>query len=276
MNKIFNEDCFETMAKIDNKTVDTILTSPPYNTGGRVEYWSNKIIDGKRVYSRDKRYDEFLDTQTEEEYLDWSIKLFNSYETILKKDGVILYNLSYGNENPNTMWLLISKLITETNFMVADCIVWKKSNALPNTTSKNKLTRICEFVFVIVRKDEFKTYNTNKEVTTVSKVGQNFYSVFYNLIEAKNNDGSTKINKATFSTDFATQLLNMYAKDGSLVYDSFMGTGTVANACIEVGRGLSFIGSELSKEQCDYAKKRVEEKRKEKDLQSQTLFGSQN
>lgn len=272
MNKIFNEDCFETIARIENKTVDTILTSPPYNTGGRVEYWSNKIIDEERVYSRDKRYDKFLDTQTEEQYLDWSVKLFNSYDTILKKDGVILYNLSYGNENPNTMWLLISKLITETSFMIADCIVWKKSNALPNTTSKNKLTRICEFVFVIVRKDEFKTFNTNKKVTTVSKVGQNFYSVFYNFIEAKNNDGSTNLNKATFSTEFALQLLDMYTKDGGVVYDSFMGTGTVANACIEADRDLTFIGSELSKEQCEYAEKRVEEKRKEKDLQAVTLF----
>jgi site-specific DNA-methyltransferase (adenine-specific) len=265
MNKIFNEDCFKTIERIQSKTVDTILTSPPYNTGGRVEYWSNKIIEGKRVYSIDKRYDKFLDTQTEEEYLDWSVGLFNAYNSILKKDGVILYNLSYGNENPNTMWLLISKLISETEFMVADCIVWKKSNALPNTTSKNKLTRICEFVFVIVRKTEFKTYNTNKKVTTISKVGQNFYSVFYNFIEAKNNDKCTKINKATFSTDFAIQLLDMYTKDGGVVYDSFMGTGTVANACIEADRGLKFIGSELSKEQCEYAEKRVKEKIKEKE-----------
>ena len=257
INKIYNEDCFSTMEKIGSNTIDTILTSPPYNTGGRVEYWSNTIIEGKRVYTQNKRYDKFLDTQTEEEYLNWSVKLFNGYDKILKTNGVILYNLSYGNENPNTMWLLIAKLLTETDFMVADCIVWKKSSALPNTTSKNKLTRICEFVFVIVRKSEFKTFNTNKKVTTVSIKGQNFYSVFYNIIEAKNNDKSTKLNKATFSTDFAKSLLDMYAMDNSVVYDSFMGTGTVANACIISERGLGFIGSEMSEKQCEYAEDRI-------------------
>jgi len=255
--QILNQDHFLTAEDLKDTKVDVVLTSPPYNTGGRIEYWSNKIIDGKRVYSQEKRYDKYLDTKTEEDYLNWSLQVFETYDKILKKDGVILYNLSYGNENPNTMWLLIAKLIADSEFMIADCIVWKKSTALPNTTSKNKLTRICEFVFVIVRKSEFKTYNTNKKVTTVSKVGQNFYSVFYNIIEAKNNDGSTELNKATFSTEFALKLLDMYAKDGSVVYDSFMGTGTVGCACVQSDRGLKFIGSEISKEQCEYAENRI-------------------
>ena len=32
LNKIYNEDCFETMKKINY--VDIILTSPPYNSSG--------------------------------------------------------------------------------------------------------------------------------------------------------------------------------------------------------------------------------------------------
>lgn len=47
----------------------------------------------------------------------------------------------------------------------------------------------------------------------------------------------------------------MYTKENDLIYDSFMGTGTTANACIIENR--NYIGSEISEEQCKYAEKRL-------------------
>ena len=44
--------------------------------------------------------------------------------------------------------------------------------------------------------------------------------------------------------------MDIYAKPESLVYDSFMGIGTTAKACIE--RGMSYVGSELSKPQIEH------------------------
>ena len=40
------------------------------------------------------------------------------------------------------------------------------------------------------------------------------------------------------------------------VYDPFIGTGTTAVACKEFG--CKYIGSELSKAQCEYARERIE------------------
>jgi site-specific DNA-methyltransferase (adenine-specific)/modification methylase len=254
INKIYNEDCLETMCKINNN-IDAIITSPPYNTGGRIEYWSPIKSKGKTQYKKEKRYDEYLDTKTNEQYVNWSVEIFNAYNKILKKDGCILYNISYGNENAETMWLVIAEIIKQTEFTVADCISWKKTTALPNTTSKNKLTRICEFVFVLVRKTEYLTFNTNKQIIKTSDVGQDYYEVFYNFIEASNNDGSNDFNKATYSTELVRKLLLLYTKEGDIIYDSFMGTGTTANACVIENR--NYIGSELSKEQCEYAENRL-------------------
>ena len=31
LNKIYNEDCIETLSKMQNESVDLIVTSPPYN-----------------------------------------------------------------------------------------------------------------------------------------------------------------------------------------------------------------------------------------------------
>lgn len=254
INKIYNEDCLETMKRFQG-CVNAVITSPPYNTGGRVEYWSNKKINGVRVYKQEKRYDQYLDTKTSDEYIDWSIEIFNSYDNILKENGCVLYNISYGNENSEVLWLLIAEIIKNTVFTVADCITWKKSTALPNTTSKNKLTRICEFVFVLVRKSEYMTFNTNKQIVSTSNKGQDFYEVFYNFIEAANNDGSNELNKATYSTELVRKLLLMYTSKNDLIYDSFMGTGTTAIACLMENR--NYIGSEISESQCAYAEKRI-------------------
>ena len=47
-----------------------------------------------------------------------------------------------------------------------------------------------------------------------------------------------------------------YGKD-TVVYDSFMGTGTTAVACKVLG--MNCYGSELSKAQCDFANSRIDD-----------------
>ena len=140
--------------------------------------------------------------------------------------------------------------------MIAEQIIWKKKSALPNNVSPNKLTRICEPVFVFCRKNEYKTYAANKKVKSIRKdTGQKYYENIFNFIEAANNDGPNKLNKATFSTDLCKQLLSIYSKEGDTVYDSFMGTGTTAVACKEMN--INCIGSELSEAQYNYSLERL-------------------
>lgn len=122
--------------------------------------------------------------------------------------------------------------------------------------SPNKLTRITEDVYVFCRKNEIKTFIANKPVSKIGTNGQTFYKNIYNFIEAPNNDGSCKLNKATYSSSLCMQLLNIYAiENKSIVYDPFMGTGTTAVACDKLN--LTWYGSEISKAQCEYAKERI-------------------
>ena len=236
INKIYNEDCLNTMNNIDKNSIDLILTSPPYNTS-RSGSSLNKA-------SANVRYDEFNDCKTDEEYIEWTINIFLSYESILKKNGVILYNLSYSSENTHLMWMVIAEIMKNTNFIVADNIIWKKPTTSPNSCSSNKLTRICEYVFVFCRRNEFNTFLCNKEISSYRKTGQAAYKNYFNFIEARNNDGVNEIHKATFSTELVRKLLLLYAKKDNLIYDSFMGTGTTAIACIL--EGMNYIGSEIS------------------------------
>lgn len=255
-NYFYNENCFDTMVKMQNKNykIDIVLTSPPYNTARTTQ--NQRSID-----EHENRYDIHLDSMTDEQYHNWTKDLFENFDKILVKNGVVLYNISYGSDNPNAMWEAL-EAIRETNFMIADTIIWKKRSALPNNTSPNKLTRITEFVFVCCRKNEYKTFNANKKVTKSNSKGQCYYENVFNFIEAPNNDGSCNLNKATFSSELVEKLLNIYAKPDNKVYDPFVGTGTTNIGCMKFKNGeneLICIGSELSENQVAYAKQRIKD-----------------
>ena len=255
--RIFNNDCMLVMDKMleYNQKVDIVLTSPPYNTGRpSTSERSRENMEG--------RYDVHLDTLSQNDYCQWVVDIFNKIDSVLEKNGCVLWNVSYGSdasvntESIGLMWLSIADIIRNTNFTVADRIIWKKNSALPNNVSPNKLTRIVEDVFVFVRKDEYKTFTANKKVSSTSKTGQKYYENVFNFIEAKNNDGSCKLNKATFSSDLVSQLLDIYAKDGMTVFDPFNGTGTTGVACIE--HNCNYYGAEISEAQCEYSKERLQ------------------
>lgn len=235
-NFIYNEDCIKTMNNIPEKCIDVVLTSPPYNTSR-----PGSSLDNPQA---NVRYDDFNDCKTDEEYINWTLDVFKGYDRVLKKNGVVLYNLSYSSENTYLIWLVIAEIINNTNFIVADNIIWKKPTTSPNSTSPNKLTRIVEYVFVFCRKTEISTFNCNKEISSHRATGQIAYKNYFNFITAKNNDGCNSIHKATFSSELVRKLLRLYAKPNHLIYDSFMGTGTTAIGCIM--ENMEYIGSELS------------------------------
>jgi site-specific DNA-methyltransferase (adenine-specific) len=235
INKIFNENNIETMLRMSNNSIDGIITSPPYNiTSKRKDvYYNNGYSD--------------IDNLTEDEYLDVRTNEFKEFSRIIKDDGVICYNISYHNENPILPTLLVSKVHNDTDLTIADIITWKKSTAIPFQTSPTKLSRVCELVYIFVKKKNLHNFKTNKQISKINeKTGQRFYKNYTNLIEAKNNDGIKCKLKASFSEDFVNKIIDIYFPLDSIIYDPFMGIGTTARSCKKLKR--NFIGSELDEE----------------------------
>lgn len=244
---------------------DVVLTSPPYNTSRDC----NDIVTMKNGWFPTARYlktNGWRDNKAKEDYINWCVEIFNQLDKVLKENGVIMWNASYGGDvtqNPesiDTLWLCIAEIIKNSNFTVIDRIIWKKSCCTPNAVSPNKLNRIVEDIFVFVRKTEMATFHCNKKVASVRPNGQKMHSPIYNFIEAPNNSEVCPINKATFSEELCIKLLNIYAPKNAVVYDPFMGTGTTAIACLE--KGLSYVGTEISKEQVEWAENRIKKFKK--------------
>ena len=248
LNHIYNENCFETMKKMaeNNIKVDVILTSPPYNM-------SKKRKGG---FADSGRYDLYKDNLEEEDYLKWTVDLFNKFDLILNKQRSIIYNFSYSIENPSLPYKLVTEIVKNTSFDLVDTIIWKKKCGLPFPANGKRLSRNWEYVFVFVRKDEVNTYENNRRAKSVSeKTKQKYYEAIYNFVEAKNNDGKCPYNQATYSTELCDKLLDIYTQDNWIVYDPFMGSGTTAVSCKK--RNLNYIGSEISSQQVEYANQRI-------------------
>lgn len=248
INHFYNEDCFVTIERMKEENIhpNVVLTSPPYNMTKR-----------KGGISDTGRYDVYMDFKPTDEYIKNTAELFNRLNDVVSTNGTILYNFSYSIENPSLPYQLVNAIVEETKWEVVDTIIWQKNNGIPFPANPRRLSRIWEFVFVFARKSERDAYFVNKKVTKIAeKTKQKYYEIYYNWIKAKNNDGSTpKLNQATYSTDLCKQLLSLYSDKEFLVYDPYMGTGTTANACKELG--MNYIGSEISKAQVDYSIERL-------------------
>lgn len=196
INKIYNENNLDTMSKIPNRFVDGIITSPPYNIATKRNdvYYNNGYSD--------------IDNLSNDDYIKQRIAEFQEFERILTEDGVICYNLSYHNECPILPILLLNELHNQTDLTVADMITWKKKTSIPFQTSPTKLSRICETIYVIVRKDRLHDFKTNKKISKVNtKTGQKFYKSYINYVEARNNDGVKSKLKAAYSTELVLKLI---------------------------------------------------------------------
>lgn len=147
-----NEDCRKTIKYMKQKgiKVDCIITSPPYNT-------SRKVRTKKEIEERKSKYKLYDDSKPFEEYKRFIVSVVNKLDDVLVENGTIIMNISYASSVEigmigSNLIELLHGVITETDFDIADIICWKKKSALPNNRSKNKCTRICEFVFVMCRK----------------------------------------------------------------------------------------------------------------------------
>jgi DNA modification methylase len=208
-------------------------------------------------YADTGRYDIYEDWKDEEEYIQWTVDLFNSFDKILNEKRTIIYNFSYSIENPSLPYKLVAKIEEKTPFTLLDTIIWKKACGLPFPANGKRLSRIWEFVWIFCRKEEKEIYENNRQVSSISeKTGQKYYKVDYNFIEAKNNDGKCPYNQATYSSEFCLKLLDIYCQSGWTVYDPFMGSGTTAVACKKRG-DIYYIGSEISSQQCQFAEERL-------------------
>ena len=104
--QIFHGDCVEGMARLPEKSVDLVVTSPPYNLG--------------------IKYNSYDDTQARDAYIEWCLLWGRGIKRVLKDDGSLFLNLGASPSNP-MLPHEIANAFTNGIFKLQNTIHWIKA-----------------------------------------------------------------------------------------------------------------------------------------------------
>lgn len=237
INKIFNESCLNTLARMEDDSVDLVITSPPYNMNLRIrdgKYCSRQIT---KEFST--KYDGFSDNMPIAEYFDFHLRVIKE---LLRVAPIVFYNVQIVTGSKRAVF----KLLGELNEYVKDIIVWDKENAQP-AMSEGVLNRQYELIIVFAKRDAIsRKFNyCNFERGTLNDVWR-----------IKRGKKVTNLHGATFPEELVEKILINFSRERDVVYDPFMGTGTTAVVCKNMNR--RFIGSEIITSYVEVAKERLQ------------------
>lgn len=241
---IYNENCLDTMSRMDNVMIDLTVTSPPY--------------DGLRTYNG---YSFDFESVAKD--------LFR----VTKQGGVVVWVVGdatiKGSETGTSFKQAL--FFMECGFNLHDTMIWEKTGRLP---TQDRYYNIFEYMFVfskgkpkslnficdhkninggkIQKKDKIinKGNNQKSEETFI----RSEYSRRPNIWKQHIGINKTK-HPAVFPEQLATDHILTWSNYGDLVYDPFMGSGTTALSAIKNNR--NWIGSEISAEYCEIIERRL-------------------
>ena len=213
LNKITQGDCYELIKNIPDKSIDLIVTDPPYlieNTkaGGKSEL--SKSIQ----HMNDELENGILTNGIREEILE-------QYLRVMKNPNIYIWC----NHKQITMYI---DFFVHKHGCCFDILIWVKTNAMP--LFNNKYLTDKEYCLYF-RKNAYCNPQNYEDAKTV-------YFKPINIVDKK------EFQHATIKPlDIIQTIVKNSSKPNDIVLDTFCGSGTTAIACKETGR--QFIGFEI-------------------------------
>lgn len=243
-------DCLEVMKDIPDKSVDLVVTSPPY--------------DNLRTYNGN------LDQWTFEKFKDIAEQLFR----VTKDGGVVVWVVAdatiQGSETGSSFKQAL--FFKELGFNLHDTMIWFKPNCF-NFGSNNCYKQSFEYMFIL-SKGKPKSINLIKDIKAVSAGqiqkgarkhanGERDSVPDFICGEYKRRFNVWSINvqsinyghPAVFPEQLAKDHILSWSNENDTVLDCFMGSGTTGKMAKMLNR--NFIGIELDEKYFNIAKERI-------------------
>ena len=225
--QIYNCDCLEYIKKIEDNSIDLILTDPPYNIA---KYSTGNIaLPGRSEINNDLETWDLVELDPKQ--------FVNDFKRILKPDGNIFIFTSY---NMIGKWHESFDPIFDT----FQFFIWHKTNPMPKIY-KNGFLNSCEMIVCLWNKGHKWNFTTQTEM--------------HNFFECPICMGNERLKNPKHPTQKPIKLLDHLIKigsnDGDIIFDPFMGVGSTGVAAQNLNR--KFIGCELNNEYYDAALKRL-------------------
>ena len=235
VNKLYNEDNILTLRRIKSKSIDLIVTSPPYD-----------------------------DLRTYNSYINSNI--FKELFRVLKDGGVLCWNVFDEKQKNGYSATSLNQCLRfiDAGFNLHQYLIYEKNSIAFNARKNGKLyTNIFEFVFVL-SKGCPKTVNLicdkrNKYAGQSSYDGKvkevAEFSPRTTIWKYTTSQNEKSGHPAVMPEKLALDLIKTYSNEGDTVYDPYMGSGTTIKMAHATSR--NYIGSEISEDYFKETKERL-------------------
>ena len=216
-NNIYNMDCLEGLEKLEDNSVDLVVTSPPYN----VDLGNNK-------YNKNP-YNLYNDNKEHEEYLSWMKEIFSKVYQKLKSGGRVCINIGDGKNGAVPTHSDIIQFMTEDiGYIPMATIIWDKSQVGNRTAwgswkSPSSPSFPTPFEFILVFAKESKKLKSKGETDLTS---EEFKEWAYGIWKFTPETRQKKIgHPAMFPEELPKRCIKMFSWKDKLVVDIFSGAG---------------------------------------------------
>ena len=236
MNKIYNENCLETMARMYSESIDLTVTSPPY--------------DDLRTYNG---YSFDFESIAKELY------------RVTKLGGGIVWVVGDQTKNGSESGTSFKQALyfKEIGFNLHDTMIYEKnSSTYPASVSGNRYSQIFEYMFVFSKGkpkaklicDKPNKWAGHKDFSGKLKNPVPDFSPRTNIWRYITSFNGVK-HPAPFPEQLAADHIISWSNEGDVIYDPFMGSGTTGYVAKKLNR--NYIGSEISLDYCLIANQRI-------------------
>ena len=225
------DDCFNYLTKIEDNSIDLILTDPPYDISKKSGFSSGKLSKFNQISIDFGYWDTEIDLDT----------LFKEYYRVLRKGGtlVLFYDIWKSS--------IIKEFAAKNKFKQPRIGQWLKNNPVPVNSKINYLSNCSEYFFTFV-KDKNAIFNSEYD------------NAIYNYPLCH---GKERLEHPTQKPlGLIKDLIVKHSNKEDIVLDTFAGTSTTAIACIETERRFICVERdekyyEISKIRIDTHKQRI-------------------
>lgn len=264
-NKIIHGDCEAVLKGFPDNSIDLIFTSPPYADRRQKTYGGVKPSD----------------------YVDWFLPKAVQFLRVLKPTGTFILNIKErvvdGERHIYVIELILK--MRDQGWLWTEEFIWHKRNSYPGKWPNrfrdnwerllqfNKQKRFNMYQEAVVvpigdwAKDRLANLSETDKSRDESKVGSGFGKNVSNWLGRDKvyptnvihmaTECANKNHSATFPIDLPAWFIKLFTKEGDIVLDPFVGSGTTALAAIQLGR--KHVSIDINKEYIELARKRITE-----------------
>lgn len=262
INQVYCGDSIELLKKLDDNSIDLVITSPPYST--------------LKVYINDSGI-------PANDYVNWFIPYCKEIERVIKPTGSFILNINdkvEGGFRHPYVFDLISEIHKSSGLKMFERLFWNKMKGLPN---RSRFGDRVEYIFWFVKErgfkfniDEMRTEYSEKSIKRMKRPLKKRFARTDSDSYLEYKDWSpnplgalptTLVNISSESKKiadnhiavFPIELVKYFIKGstnkGDLVLDPFIGTGTTGLAALELER--NWIGFDIQQDYIEIAKNRI-------------------